>query len=60
MDKYHVLEFIGEGSFAKVYKGRKKYSGRVSQAILAIWFWAVETIIIVFKKDGGFEIYFKS
>jgi fused-like protein len=30
MDKYHVLEFIGEGSFAKVYKGRKKYTGRVS------------------------------
>ena len=29
MDKYHVLEFIGEGSFAKVYKGRRKYSGRV-------------------------------
>ncbi|CAF1154370.1 unnamed protein product, partial [Brachionus calyciflorus] len=29
MDKYHVLEFIGEGSFAKVHKGRKKYSGQI-------------------------------
>lgn len=30
MDKYHVLEFIGEGSFAKVHRGRKKYTGQVS------------------------------
>ena len=29
MDKYHVLEFIGEGSFAKVHRGRKKYTGQV-------------------------------
>lgn len=29
MDKYHVLEFVGEGSFAKVHKGRKKYTGQV-------------------------------
>ncbi|MBN3309511.1 STK36 kinase, partial [Amia calva] len=29
MEKYHVLEMIGEGSFGRVYKGRKKYSGEV-------------------------------
>ena len=29
MDKYHVLEFIGEGSFAKVHRGRKKYTGQI-------------------------------
>nr|XP_045003050.1 serine/threonine-protein kinase 36 isoform X2 [Jaculus jaculus] len=29
MEKYHVLEMIGEGSFGRVYKGRKKYTAQV-------------------------------
>ncbi|KAJ8267031.1 hypothetical protein GJAV_G00137520 [Gymnothorax javanicus] len=29
MDTYHVLEMIGEGSFGRVYKGRKKFSSQV-------------------------------
>ncbi|XP_069840883.1 serine/threonine-protein kinase 36 [Dendropsophus ebraccatus] len=29
MERYHVLELIGEGSFGRVYKGRRKYSGEV-------------------------------
>ena len=29
MDDYHILERIGEGSFGKVYKGRRKYSGLI-------------------------------
>lgn len=33
-ENYHVLELIGEGSFGKVYKGRKKYTGQVSQLFL--------------------------
>ncbi|XP_053327065.1 serine/threonine-protein kinase 36 [Spea bombifrons] len=29
MEKYHVLHLIGEGSFGRVYKGRRKHSGEV-------------------------------
>jgi fused len=29
MDSYHVLHPIGEGSFGKVFKGRRKYSGQI-------------------------------
>ncbi|XP_027534647.1 serine/threonine-protein kinase 36 isoform X6 [Neopelma chrysocephalum] len=29
MDRYHVLEMIGEGSFGRVYKGRRKHSAQV-------------------------------
>ncbi|MEQ2282747.1 hypothetical protein AMECASPLE_004022 [Ameca splendens] len=29
MDLYHVLDLVGEGSFGRVYKGRKKFTGQV-------------------------------
>ena len=29
MEHYHLLERIGEGSFGKVYKGRRKHSGQI-------------------------------
>jgi len=32
VEQYHVIELVGEGSFGKVYKGRRKYTGQVSSA----------------------------
>ncbi len=29
MDRYHVLELIGEGQFGKVYKGRRKFGSQM-------------------------------
>jgi fused len=29
MDNYHILHPIGEGSFGKVFKGRRKNSGQI-------------------------------
>ncbi|XP_061595875.1 serine/threonine-protein kinase 36 [Cololabis saira] len=29
MDRYHVLKLVGEGSFGRVFKGRKKFTGQV-------------------------------
>ena len=29
LDDYHVLECVGEGSFGKVFKGRRKYCGQI-------------------------------
>ena len=29
VDDYHVLERIGEGSFGKVYKGRRRFTGQI-------------------------------
>jgi serine/threonine protein kinase len=33
MDEYHMGEQIGEGSFGKVYKGRRRYTSQVRPAL---------------------------
>jgi serine/threonine protein kinase len=30
IEDYHVIDLVGEGSFGKVYKGRRKYTRQVS------------------------------
>jgi fused-like protein len=29
IEDYHVIHLVGEGSFGKVYKGRRKYTRQV-------------------------------
>lgn len=33
MNTYHVLELVGEGSYGRVFKGRKMYSGQVCKKL---------------------------
>ncbi|KAL3565257.1 hypothetical protein D5086_033303 [Populus alba] len=48
VENYHVIEVVGEGSFGKVYKGRRKYTGQVrypsQQAnIYLLWIFTFQT-----------------
>lgn len=38
VENYHVIELVGEGSFGKVYKGRRKYTGQVNINCLNVFF----------------------
>lgn len=31
VENYHVIEMVGEGSFGKVFKGRRKGTGQVNE-----------------------------
>ena len=35
MENYVILELIGEGSYGKVFRGRRKFSGQVRHQIAA-------------------------
>ena len=36
IEDYHVIDLVGEGSFGKVYKGRRKYTRQVSLIQLSL------------------------
>ena len=55
MENYHVLEIIGEGSFGKVYKGRKKYSSQV-QTTVYIYTMANNSLIDPFSLNHNFRM----
>lgn len=37
MEDYHVIGLVGEGSFGKVYKGRRKYTCQVQNSVERFW-----------------------
>ena len=47
IEDYHVIGLVGEGSFGKVYKGRRKYTRQVGSARLISF--------AVFWDDFGFR-----
>ena len=55
MENYHVLEIIGEGSFGKVYKGRKKYSSQV-QTTVYIYTMASNSLIYPLSLNHNFRM----
>ncbi|EFJ37043.1 hypothetical protein SELMODRAFT_449688, partial [Selaginella moellendorffii] len=49
VENYHVIELVGEGSFGKVYKGRRKFTGQVHQTV------AMKFILKHGKSDKDIE-----
>jgi len=47
VEDYHVIELVGEGSFGRVYKGRRKYTGQVNCC------WVVLFVIIGYLKSAN-------
>ena len=56
-ERYHVLELIGEGSFGRVYKGRKKLSKQVMANTKTRLDRRRLCLIFVFCTDCGVEIH---
>lgn len=65
VEDYHVIELVGEGSFGRVYKGRRKYTGQVNCwvslfVIIGYSNQQINLILImlsVFWSDGGDEVH---
>lgn len=47
VENYHVIELVGEGSFGKVYKGRRKNTGQVNCVLISLFLYLLRLLIHV-------------
>lgn len=63
MNSYHVLELVGEGSFGRVHKGRKIFTGQVSSFLYEHSLKSVCQVCLatpfVCPSGGGSEVHAK-
>lgn len=68
VENYHVIELVGEGSFGKVYKGRRKFTGQVHLLFPSFVILIGKFVVIFSKKFFSFflmidccnEIYYEA
>lgn len=51
-ENYHVIELVGEGSFGKVYKGRRKFTGQVDYSLTSLGVLLVLFLFVLLPNVG--------